>query len=128
MSKPVLGLVLGTILGVFDGLTALLEPNIANSPEVGAAMTGIVIGSSVKGLLAGLIIGFFARKVKSLKSGIIFGGIVGLVLAFIIAAMPADAEGNHYWLQIMIPGTIVGLILGYATQKYGKEVKPATAS
>ena len=128
MSKPVLGLVLGTILGIFDGLTALLEPNIANSPEVGAAMTGIVIGSSVKGLLAGLIIGFFARKVKSLKSGIIFGGIVGLVLAFIIAAMPADAEGNHYWLQIMIPGTIVGLILGYATQKYGKEVKPATAS
>lgn len=126
MSKPVLGLILGTILGVFDGLTALLEPNIANSPDVGAAMTGIILGSSVKGLLAGLIIGFFARKVKSLKNGVIFGGIVGLVLAFIIAAMPADEAGNHYWLQIMIPGTIVGLILGYATQKYGKESKMAT--
>ncbi|MCI0693446.1 hypothetical protein L0337_15750 [candidate division KSB1 bacterium] len=127
MSKPVLGLILGAILGVFDGLTALLEPDIANNPEVGAAMTGIIAGSSVKGLLAGLLIGFFARKVKSLKSGLIFGGVVGLVLAFIIAAMP-DPSGKHYWLQIMIPGTIVGIILGYVTQKYGKEPKPATAN
>lgn len=126
MSKPVLGLILGAILGVFDGLTALLEPDIANNPEVGAAMTGIIAGSSVKGLLAGLIIGFFARKVKSLKSGLIFGGAVGLVLAAIIAAMP-DPSGKHYWLQIMIPGTIVGIILGYVTQKYGKAPKPATA-
>ena len=126
MSKPVLGLILGAILGVFDGLTALLEPDIANNPEVGAAMTGILIGSSVKGLLAGLVIGFFARKVKSLKSGLIFGGAVGLALAFLVAAMP-DPSGKHYWLQIMIPGTIVGIIIGYATQKYGKEPKPATA-
>jgi hypothetical protein len=127
MSKPVLGLIIGAILGVFDGLTALLEPDIANNPEVGAAMTGIIAGSSVKGLLAGLIIGFFARKVKSLKSGLIFGGAVGLVLAFIIAVMPQEG-GQHYWLQIMIPGTIVGIILGYVTQKYGKEPKPATAN
>lgn len=127
MSKPVLGLLLGTVLGVVDGLTALLEPDIANNPEVGAAMTGILIGSSVKGLLAGLIIGFFARKVKSLNGGLLFGGAVGLVLAFLVAAMP-DPSGKHYWLQIMLPGTIVGVILGYATQKYGKEAKPATAS
>ncbi len=125
MSKPVLGLLLGTVLGVVDGLTAWFEPDIANRADVGAAMTGIVIGSSVKGLLAGLIIGFFARKVKSLQSGLIFGGLVGLALAFIIAAMP-DENGKHYWLQIMLPGTIVGVILGYATQKYGKEAKPAT--
>jgi len=126
MSKPVLGLILGAILGVFDGLTALLEPDIANSPDVGAAMTAITASSSVKGLLAGLIIGFFARKVKSLKSGLIFGGAVGLVLAFIIAAIPQEG-GQHYWLQIMVPGTIVGIILGYVTQKYGKEPKPAAA-
>jgi hypothetical protein len=126
MSKPVLGLILGAVLGVFDGLTALLEPEIANSPEVGAAMTGILIGSSVKGLLAGLIIGFIARKVTSLKSGLLFGGAIGLVLAFLVAAMP-DPSGNHYWLQIMIPGTIVGIILGYATQKYGKDAKTAAA-
>lgn len=124
MSKPVLGLILGAVLGAFDGLTAWLEPDIANSPEVGATMTAIVISSSVKGLLAGLIIGFYARKVKSLKQGLIFGGIVGLILAFIVAVIPQEG-GEHYWLQIMVPGTIVGIILGYATQKYGKEAKPA---
>ncbi len=126
MSKPVLGLILGTVLGAFDGLTAWLEPDIANSPEAGAAMTAIVLSSSVKGLLAGVIIGYFARKVKSLKSGLLFGGAIGLLLAFIVAAIPQEG-GQHYWLQIMLPGTIVGLILGYATQKYGKEAKPATA-
>lgn len=128
MSKPVLGLILGVVLGVVDGLTALLEPAIANRPDVGATMTGIVLGSSVKGLLAGLIIGFFARKVKSLKSGLIFGGAVGLFLAFLVAAMPDPETGKHFWVQIMLPGTIVGIILGYATQKYGKETKPATAN
>ncbi len=120
MSKPLLGLILGAVLGAFDGLTALFTPEAA--PQIGS----IVMWSSLKGLIAGVIIGFFARKVDSLQNGIIFGGIIGLALAFIIAAMP-DPSGKHYWLQIMIPGTIVGLILGYATQKYGKEAKPATA-
>jgi len=32
MSKPVLGLMLGAVLGVIDGLTALFEPDIANHP------------------------------------------------------------------------------------------------
>ncbi|NUO78925.1 hypothetical protein HUU05_02530 [candidate division KSB1 bacterium] len=127
MSKPVLGLILGTVLGVIDGLTAWLEPDIATRADVGATMTGIILGSSVKGLLAGLIIGFFARKVKSLKGGLIFGGVIGLLFAFLIAAMPDPETGKHYWMQIMLPGTIVGIILGYATQKFGKEAKPATA-
>ncbi|MCG3120686.1 MAG: hypothetical protein ALAOOOJD_03505 [bacterium] len=121
MSKPVLGLIIGAILGVFDGLTALFTPEVADQ------MTGILIGSSVKGLLAGLIIGFFARKVRSLNSGLLFGGAIGLVLAFLVAAMP-DPAGKHYWLQIMVPGTIVGIILGYVTQKYGKEARPVTAN
>lgn len=126
MSKPVLGLILGAILGVFDGLTALLEPEVANNPEVGAMMTTILLGSSFKGLLAGFITGFYARRAKSLTSCLIFGGAVALVLAFIVAAMP-DPSGKHYWLQIMIPGTIVGLILGYATQRYGKSGQPLPA-
>jgi len=122
MSKLVLGLILGVILGVFDGLTALMEPDISNNPQVGTVMTSILIGSSVKGLLAGLIIGLLARKVKSLKKMLILGGAISLVLAFLVAAMP-DSSGKHYWIQIMLPGTIVGLILGYATQKYGKYPK-----
>jgi uncharacterized membrane protein len=128
MSKPVLGLILGAILGVFDGLTALLEPDIATKPDVGAAMTGILIGSSFKGLLAGFILGFIARKVNSLPKLLAFGFAIGLFFAFIIALLQYLGEGKGYWLQIMLPGSIVGIILGYATHKYGKEPQPAAAN
>jgi uncharacterized membrane protein SpoIIM required for sporulation len=117
MSKPILGLVVGGILGVFDGLTAYF------TPEVRDQLLGIVIGSSIKGLLAGIVIGFFAKKVGSLALGILFGLGVGLLLAFLVAAMP-QPSGHHYYFEIMLPGAIVGAMVGYATQKHG--AAPAT--
>lgn len=114
MSKPLLGVILGAILGAFDGLTALFA-----GPEVAAQIVGIVIGSTLKGILAGVIIGFVARKYNSLPLGLVVGGLVGLALAFLVAVFP-DESGKHYYVEIMIPGTIVGLILGYATQKFGR--------
>jgi len=111
MSKPIFGLVLGAILGVFDGLTAFF------TPEARAQLVGIVIGSTIKGVIAGVLIGWFAKKVNSLPLGILFGLTVGLLLAFLVVAMPS-ATGKHYYFEIMLPGAIVGLIVGYATQKY----------
>ena len=122
MNKPVLGLVLGGILGIFDGLTALVS-----APETAPYITGIVIGSTVKGLIAGVLIGWFARKVDSLPLGILFGLGVGLLLAFLVAAMPS-ATGEHYYWEIMLPGGIVGMIVGYATQRYGREGKSQRAA
>jgi uncharacterized membrane protein YeaQ/YmgE (transglycosylase-associated protein family) len=66
-----------------------------------------------------LIIGWFAKKVINLQKGLIFGFIIGLILAAIVASFPSE-NGNYYWLEIMIPGAIVGLILGFVTQKYGR--------
>jgi hypothetical protein len=120
MNKALLGLLLGGILGVFDGLTALF------TPEVRPFIVGIVIGSTVKGLIAGMAIGYFARKVQSLPAGLLFGLGVGLLLAFAVAAMPS-ATGKHYYAQIMLPGGIVGLIVGYATQRYGRVAQSAAA-
>ncbi len=111
MSKPVFGLLLGGILGVFDGLTAYFTPEVRNQ------LLGIVIGSTFKGLIAGLSIGFFARKVSSTGLGVLFGLGVGLLLAWIVAAFP-DPNGKHYYLEIMLPGALVGAVVGYATQKY----------
>lgn len=113
MNKPVLGLVLGGVLGVLDGLSALLS-----APEVAPQIMGIVIGSTVKGLVTGVLIGWFARKVNSLPLGIVFGLAVGLVLAYAVAAMP-DPSGKHYYWEIMLPGAFLGIIVGYATQKFG---------
>ena len=112
MNKLVLGLVLGAILGIFDGLTAWF------TPDVRAQIVMIVVFSTIKGIIAGLAIGFFARKVRSLPLGIVFGLAVGLLLAYIVAALP-DPSGKHYYFEIMLPGGLVGLIVGFATQRYG---------
>lgn len=112
MNKPVYGMLLGGFLGIFDGLSALLS-----GPEVAPQIVGIVIGSTFKGIIAGLLIGWFAKKVNSLPLGILFGLTVGLLLAYAVAAMP-DPSGKHYYWEIMLPGSILGVIVGFATQRY----------
>jgi len=115
MSKPLLGLILGAVLGAFDGLTALFY-----GPEVAAQITGIVIGSTIKGMIAGIVIGWVAKRYDSLPLGLVVGFLVGFALAALVAAFP-DATGKHYYFEIIIPGSLVGLILGFATQKYGRQ-------
>lgn len=112
MNKVLVGVLVGGVLGIFDGLTAWF------TPEVRPAIVGIIIGSTMKGVIAGLAAGWFARKVDSVPAGIAFGFVVGLLLAFGVAAMPSET-GEHYYFEIMLPGSIVGAIVGYATQKYG---------
>jgi hypothetical protein len=120
MSKTILGLILGGVLGIFDGLSALVS-----APEVAPQIVGIVLGSTVKGLVAGVLIGYFSRKVNSLPLGIVFGLAVSLLFAYLVAAQPDPATGRHYYWEIMLPGALLGVIVGYATQRYG--VRPAPA-
>ena len=84
-------------------------------------LMGIVIGSTFKGLVVGVCSGYFAKKVNSLPWGIVFGLVMGLLFAYLVAAMP-DPSGKHYYFEIMLPGSIVGAIVGFATQRY----QPAT--
>jgi hypothetical protein len=114
MKKWLLGLLLGRFLGAFDGLSALVS-----APETAPEIVGIVIGSTVKGLIAGIAIGYFAQKVNSLPLGILFGLAVGALLAFPIAWLNTVQAGKPYWWHIMLPGSAVGLIVGYATQRHG---------
>ena len=112
MKKPVFAMVLGGVLGVFDGLTALVS-----APELAPQIAGIVIGSTFKGVVAGLAIGLFARKVRSLPLGILFGLAVGSALAYLITI----GERPEYFWKIMLPGAAVGVIVGYATYTYRDE-------
>lgn len=50
--------------------------------------------------------------------GILVGLIVGAALAYLVAALQ-----SAYYLEIILPGSILGIIVGYATQRYG--VRPA---
>ena len=114
MKKPVLGLVLGGVLGIFDGLSALIS-----APETAPMIVQIVIGSTFKGVIVGALVGWFATRTRSVPAGVIVGLAVGAFFAFLIAAMP-NPDGTHYYWQIMLPGSVLGMIVGYATQRYGR--------
>lgn len=119
MNKPMLGLVAGAILGLLDGATAWL------TPAVRPYMMTILIGSTFKGLVVGLAAGFFARKVQSVPLGILFGLVCAAAFAWWVASQPTD--GQYYYWEIMVPGSIVGAIVGWMTQRYGAPPKMARA-
>ena len=110
MRKPIFAMVLGGVLGVFDGLSALVS-----APETRPAIAGIVIGSTFKGLIVGVLIGLFATRFRSLAWTIIFGVVIGAFFAYLVAAM----QGKYY-VEIITPGALVGAIVGFAAQRYSK--------
>jgi hypothetical protein len=106
-------MILGGFLGIFDGLSALVS-----APETAPQIGGIVLGSTIKGLITGVLIGYFSQKVHSLPLGVVFGLIVGAFLAFLVALLQYLGDGSVYFWQIMLPGSVLGVIVGYATQAY----------
>ncbi len=112
MNKLLVGLLFGAILGAADGATAWFYP------EVRTMMQSILIGSTVKGMVVGVLCGWFARKVNSITWGIVAGAALGLLFAFLVAAM--GEPGQHHYLEIMFPGFVVGAIIGFLTQRLGE--------
>lgn len=118
MNKPVFAMLLGGVLGVFDGLTAL----VSGGPEIPGQIGVIVAGSTFKGVVAGLIVGLVARKTQSTAVLVILGLAVGALFAYLVTI------GTPYFWEIILPGSIVGLIVGLATAKYrGAPVRSSTA-
>ena len=117
MSKPVFAMVLGGILGVFDGLTAL----VTGGPEIPAMIGTIVAGSTFKGVVAGLIVGLVARKTQSIPIVVGVGLAVGAFFAYLVTL------GGPYFWEIILPGAIVGLVVGFATVRYRPAIKSSTA-
>jgi hypothetical protein len=112
VNKIVIGLLLGLVLGAIDGATAWFYP------ETRSVIASIMVGSSIKGMIVGLFTGWFARKVQSTGWGIVVGSALGLLFAFAVAAMDAT-KGKPHYLEIMLPGFVVGAIIGFLTQKWG---------
>jgi hypothetical protein len=117
MSKPVFAMLLGGILGVFDGLTAL----VTGGPEIPSQIGVIVAGSTFKGVIAGLIVGLVARRTQSTAILVGIGLAVGALFAYLVTI------GTPYFWEIILPGAIVGLIVGIATARYQGPVRSSTA-
>lgn len=120
MKKIGLAVLLGAILGAFDGLTAWFEPAVRD--QIGT----IVMLSSLKSVFAGILIGVLACFVRSRVVIALFGFAIGLLLAYLVAMQPDPSTGQHYYAQIMVPGALVGLIVGYATARYGEKLAVLT--
>jgi len=124
-NKPVLGILVGGVLGLLDGLAAPLQ-----APEIAPEAFAIALGSTFKGVVVGLIAGFFARKVDSVPLGIAVGLFAGMGFAYLIASQPDGLTGKHYYREIMLPGSLAGAVVGWVTQRYGtrsSSVKAAVA-
>jgi hypothetical protein len=115
LSKPVLGLIVGGTLGLLDGLSGFLEPSLA------AVMGSVITFSMLKGLLAGIAIGYLSQKVRSIAIGIAAGIAIAAVLSLVVVLRAGMAL---FW-DIMLPGMLLGAIVGFATQRFGRIPGPA---
>jgi hypothetical protein len=113
VKKTTIGLVTGGILGILDGLSAWL------SPDARPFMTQIVVGSTIKGLVTGIIVGYVAQRTQSMMLGVGAGLLVGLALSF-AAAATSGMPGDPHYFEIMLPGALVGVIAGIVSVKYGQ--------
>lgn len=114
MNRILFAVLVGAGLGILDGLTAYFTPAVRNE------LFGIVIGSTIKGAIAGVLIGLFARKVSSAPAVVLFGLAVGAFFAYLIARMQ-----GAYYLEIILPGSLVGLLTGFATVRYRRAAAAA---
>ena len=101
------GMLVGAGLGAVDGLSAWF------SPDAQPMILAIVVGSTVKGLVTGLLAGLIARW----RQSTVLGVACGLGIGFVLSSVAALGQTGHY-LEIVLPGMIVGALVGFVTQRY----------
>jgi THAP4-like, heme-binding beta-barrel domain len=111
MTKPALGVLVGAALGLLDGLSAWAYP------EARAMIVSIVISSTVKGVVTGAATGWVARRWRSMAGGIAAGIGIGFVLST-AAAVPVMSQQPSRYFDIVLPGMLLGAIVGFVTQRY----------
>ncbi|HXN52973.1 MAG TPA: hypothetical protein VN943_13665 [Candidatus Acidoferrum sp.] len=117
VTKPMLGLAVGGTLGLLDGLSGFLEPSLA------PLMTSVITFSLLKGLVSGVAIGYFSKKVHSMLLGV----LAGILIAAAFSLLLILKAGMVLFWDIMLPGMLLGVIVGFATQRFGKQAGDAPA-
>jgi len=86
-------------------------------------IVGNVIGSTFKGFDRRDCRGIFARKVNSVPLGILFWAFSWGSFSLLLVAL----KQHGYYFEIILPGSLVGIDCGMATQKYGAGYKTKQA-
>jgi hypothetical protein len=110
LTKPMLGLAVGGTLGLLDGLSGFLEPSLA------PVMTSVITFSLLKGLVSGIAIGYVSQRFHSMLVGILAG--IGIAAALNLLVI-LHAGLALFW-DIMLPGMLLRVVVGFTTQKFGK--------
>lgn len=111
LTKPMLGLAVGGTLGLLDGLSGFLEPSLA------PLMTSVITFSLLKGLLSGVAIGYVSQRVHSIAVGI----LAGLGIAAALSLLVILHAGMALFWDIMLPGMLLGVVVGFTTQRFGNK-------
>lgn len=109
MGKLALGLISGLGLGLIDGASAVFNP------EVQSMLAMIIPSATIKGGITGGIVGYIALRVRGIATNAAIGAGVGLVLS-VLAAMPTGS-----YIEIVIPGTLVGVLAGIIVSRFGRQ-------
>jgi len=118
LTKPMLGLAVGGVLGLLDGLSGFFEPSLA--PVMGSVITF----SLLKGLLSGIATGYVSQRVHSMLVGI----LAGIGIAAALSLLVILRAGMALFWDILLPGMLLGAIVGFATQRFGQATKSAVAA
>jgi hypothetical protein len=117
LSKPFLGLAVGGTLGLLDGLSGFLEPSLA------PVMSSVITFSLLKGLVAGLVTGYVSQRVHSMVLGI----LAGIAVATLLSLLVILRAGMALFWDILLPGMLLGAIVGFATQRFGRKQQTVAA-
>jgi len=118
LTKPMLGLTVGGALGLLDGLSGFFEPSLA------AVMGSVITFSLLKGLLAGIATGYVSHRVHSMLLGI----LAGIGSAAVLSLLVILRAGTALFWDILLPGMLLGAIVGFATQRFGRKSEAAAAA
>ncbi len=117
LTKPLLGLAMGGVLGLLDGLSGFFEPSLAT------VMGSVITFSLLKGLVVGIATGYVSHRVHSMMLGI----VAGIGIAAVLSLLVILRAGMALFWDILLPGMLLGAIVGFATQRFGRSREPVVA-
>ena len=117
LTKPMLGLAVGGALGLLDGLSGFFEPKLA------PVMTSVITFSLLKGLISGVAIGYVSQRLRSMLLGVLAGAVIAAALSLLVILRAGMAL---FW-DILLPGMLLGVIVGFTTQRFGRAAAAQSA-